>query len=413
MCKSGRLSQFFDLGETALANSFLSKEALDKPEPKYPLKVFFCEDCGLSQLVHVVEPEILFKNYVYFSSGMPALPEHFQKYAEEAVNNFVSSRRRQGFGGQAKDDLVVEIGSNDGLLLGAIKNLGAKVLGVDPAENIAKVANERGVETLPEFFSEKLAGKIAAKYGKAKVIIGNNVVAHIDNHHDLVKGVSALLADDGVFMFEAPYIADMFENYTFDTIYHEHLSYLSVRPLVNLFKQFGMELFDVKVFPVQGNSIRGYAGKLGQHEISPRVAELLQKEKSMKLDKLETYLKLASDVNEMKQKVRATLDEFRAEGKRIAGYGAPAKGNTLLNYFGIGPDILDYTTEALPSKIGFYTPGTHIPVVNIEDARKNPPDYFLLLAWNYKDVILKKEESMIKNGVKFIMPVGENLGLIK
>jgi len=397
MCNSRNLKPFFDLGETALANSFLKKEALDKPEPKYPLKVFFCEDCGLSQLVHVVEPEILFRDYVYFSSGMPTLPEHFKKYAKEAVNDFVSS----------KDDLVVEIGSNDGLLLGAIKNLGAKVLGVDPAKNIAKVANERGVETLPEFFSEKLAGEIAAKYGKAKVMIGNNVVAHIDNHHDLVKGVSALLANDGVFMFEAPYIVDMFENYTFDTIYHEHLSYLSVRPLVNLFKQFGMELFDVKVFPVQGNSIRGYAGKSGQHEISPRVAELLQKEKLMKLDKLETYLKLASNIKEMNQKVITVLRELKAKGKRIAGYGAPAKGNTLLSYFGIGPDILDYATEALPSKIGFYTPGTHIPVVNIEDARKNPPDYFLLLAWNYKDVILNKEESLRQKGVKFIMPVGK------
>ena len=397
MCKSERLSQFFDLGETALANSFLPKEALNKAELKYPLKVFFCENCGLSQLIHIVEPEVLFRDYVYFSSGMPALPEHFRKYAEEAVNNFVKS----------KNDLVVEIGSNDGLLLGAVKNLGAKVLGVDPAINIAKVANERGVETLPEFFSEKLADKIVKKYGHAKVMIGNNVVAHIDNHHDLIKGASALLADDGVFMFEAPYLVDMFENYTFDTIYHEHLSYLSVRPLVNLFKQFGMELFDVKIFPVQGNSIRGYAGKSGRHEISPRVLELLEKEKSMELDKLETYLKLAGDINEMKKKVLAVLNELKAKGKIIAGYGAPAKGNTLLSYFGIGPDILDYATEALPSKIGFYTPGTHIPVINIEEARKNPPDYFLLLAWNYKDAILKKEESLRQKGVKFIIPVGK------
>lgn len=397
MCKSKCLSQFFDLGEMALANSFLKKEELNKPEPKYPLKVFFCEDCGLSQLVNVVEPEVLFCDYVYFSSGMPALPEHFRKYAEEAVNNFVSS----------KDDLVVEIGSNDGLFLGAIKNMGVKILGIDPAENIAKVANERGVETLPEFFSEKLAGKIAAKYGKAKVVIGNNVVAHIDNHHDLIKGVSTLLRGDGVFIFEAPYIVDMFENYTFDTIYHEHLSYLSVRPLITLFKQFGMELFDVKIFPVQGNSIRGYAGKLGQHEISPRVEELLEKEKLMKLDRLEIYLKLASDISEMKQKVLVVLNELKAKGKKIAGYGAPAKGNTLLNYYGIGPDILEYATEELPSKIGLHTPGAHIPVVHIEEARKNPPDYFLLLAWNYKDVILKKEEVMIKNGTRFIIPVGK------
>jgi len=234
-----------------LANSFLKKEELNNPESKYPLRVFFCEDCGLSQLVDVVDPSVLFRNYVYFSSEMPVLPEHFKNYAEEAVNNFVKS----------KNGLVVEIGSNDGLLLGAIKNLGARVLGVDPAENIAKIANERGVETIPDFFNEKLAKEIKEKYGPAKVMIGNNVVAHIDNHYDLISGVSTLLADGGVFMFEAPYLVDMFENYTFDTIYHEHLSCLSVRPLVNLFKQFGMELFDVKLFPVQGNSIRGYAGK--------------------------------------------------------------------------------------------------------------------------------------------------------
>ncbi len=397
MCKSERLSQFFDLGETALANSFLRQKDLNKPEPKYPLRVFFCEDCNLSQLIHIVEPEVLFRNYVYFSSGMPALPEHFQNYAKEVINNFVVS----------KDDLVVEIGSNDGLLLSAIKNLGAKVLGVDPAENIVRVANERGVETLSEFFNEKLAGEIVKKYGRARVIIGNNVVAHIDNHHDLMKGVSTLLAEDGVFIFEAPYFVDMFENFTFDTIYHEHLSYLSVRPLLKLFSQFGMEIFDVKIFPVQGRSIRCYAGKTGKREIQPSVVELIKKEEKMGLDKFSTYLKLTSDVEEMKNKTRVLLKSLKNQGKKISTYGAPAKGNTLLNYYGIGADILDYATEELPSKIGFYTPGTHIPVIHIEEARKNPPDYFLLLAWNYKDAILKKEEALRKAGVKFIMPIGK------
>jgi len=397
MCKSERLSQFFDLGETALANSFLSLKELDKSEPKYPLKVFFCEDCNLSQLIHVVEPEVLFRDYVYFSSGMPTLPEHFRKYAEEVVNNFIKS----------KTDLVVEIGSNDGLLLGAIKNLGTKVLGVDPAKNIAKVANERGVETLPEFFSEKLAGEIAAKYGKAKIMIGNNVVAHIDNHHDLIKGISALLAEDGTFIFEAPYLVDMFENYTFDTIYHEHLSYLSVRPLVKLFNKFGMEIFDVKIFPVQGNSIRCYACKVGKYQVRPSVSELIKKEKKIGLGGLEAHIKLAKDIKEMKNKTLKLLKDLKSQGKKIAAYGAPAKGNTLLNYYGIGADILDYTTEELPSKIGYFTPGTHIPVIHIDEARKNPPDYFLLLAWNYKDAILKKEEELRKCGVKFIMPVGK------
>lgn len=396
ICKSGNLTKFLDLGKTALANSFLRKEALNDPEPKYPLRVFFCRDCGLSQLIDIVEPEILFRNYVYFSSGMPVLPEHFRKYAEEVVSNFAKS----------EDDLVVEIGSNDGLLLGAVKSMGAKVLGVDPAVNIAKVANERGIETLPEFFNEKLAGEIIKKYGYAKVIIGNNVVAHIDDHHDLVTGVRNLLARDGVFIFEAPYLVDMFENYTFDTIYHEHLSYLSVRPLAKLFGKFGMEIFDVKIFPVQGRSIRCYTGKVGKHQVQPSVAELIKNEEKLGLNSLKTYIKLAKDIAEMKNKALALLKDLKNQGKKIAAYGAPAKGNTLLNYYGINTDVLDYATEELPSKIGLYTPGTHIPVIHVEVARKNPPDYFLLLAWNYKDAILKKEESFKNSGVKFIMPVG-------
>jgi SAM-dependent methyltransferase len=210
-----------DLGETPLANSFLTGEALARPEPKFPLRVFFCEDCGLSQLINVVSPEVLFRDYIYFSSGVPHVPEHFKKYAEEVVEKFAGS----------SDDLVVEIGSNVGVLLGVIKNKGVRVLGVDPARNIATVANARGVETIPEFFSEKLARQIVKKYGPAKVIIGNNVVAHIDDHHDLAKGVNALLQEDGVFVFEAPYLMDMFENLTFDTIYHEHLSFFSILPI--------------------------------------------------------------------------------------------------------------------------------------------------------------------------------------
>jgi SAM-dependent methyltransferase len=328
---------------------------------------------------------------------MPVLPEHFKNYAEEVVNNFIKS----------KDDLVVEIGSNDGLLLGAIKNLGIRILGIDPAENIAKIANERGVETIPDFFSEDLINKVAKKYGNAKVMIGNNVVAHINNHYDLLRGVNKLLADDGVFVFEAPYFVDMIENFAFDSIYHEHLSYLSVRPLKNLFNKFGMEIFDVKNFPVQGHSIRCYAGKIGKHQIQPSVEEFIRKEKELGLDKFQTHINLVKNIEEMKDKTINLLKKLKGQGKKIAAYGSPARGNTLLSYYGISTDILDYATEELPSKIGLYTPGTHIPVVYIEEARKNPPDYFLLLAWNYKDAIFKKEEAMIKAGVKFIMPIGK------
>lgn len=397
MCMSPRLKIFLDLGMMPLANSFLTKEMLGMPEPKFPLRVFFCEDCNLSQLIDVVPSDVLFRNYIYFSSSVPHVPDHFKKYAEEVAEKFIVST----------DDLVVEIGSNDGVLLGVIKEKGVRVLGVDPAQNIAAVANARGVETLPEFFSEALAHEILKKHGHAKVIIGNNVVAHIDDHHDLVKGVKALLREEGVFIFEAPYLLDMFENLTFDTVYHEHLSYLSVMPLMNLFRHYGMEIFDIKLSQVQGNSIRVYTGKEGKHPLSSNVAFFVRKERSRGAHEYSTYLRLADTVYRLKEEVGGFLKKLKSEGKRIAAYGAPAKGNTLLNFFGIGNNLIEYATEELPPKIGLFTPGTHIPVVDITWARKNPPDYFLLLAWNYKDAILKKEEELRSQGVKFIMPVGD------
>ena len=402
ICKSENLVKVLDFGEMPLANAFLKKEDLNKPEQKYPLRVFFCQECGLSQLIDVVDPEILFRNYVYLSSGMPALPKHFEQYAYEVVKQFTKT----------SNDLIVEIGSNDGLLLGTIKKLGPRVLGIDPAVNIAKVANDNGVPTLAEFFCEKTAKEILKTHGSAKAIIGNNVVAHIDDHHDLVRGVKTLLSDDGAFIFEAPYLLDMFKNFTFDTIYHEHLSYLSVRPLTKLFGQFGMEIFDVKMFPVQGNSLRVYVGKAGRHPISASVSELLRNEEKVGLDNVNTYFDLAKKIEQMKNDVVRLLRELKKQGKKIAGYGAPAKGNTLLNYFGIDFSIFDYTTEELPSKIGLYTPGTHIPIVNIADARKNPPDYFFLLAWNYKDAVLAKEKAFGDAGGKFIIPVGGENGRI-
>lgn len=402
ICGSQDLRIFLDLGKTALANSFIKKSELSKKEDKFPLAVYFCETCKLSQLTHIVNPEILFRDYVYFSSGMPVLPQHFKDYAKDVVKRFATT----------KGDLVVEIGSNDGILLLAIKNLGVRVLGIDPAINIAKVANQRGVETLPIFFSQKAASKIRKKYGPAKALIGNNVVAHINDHHDLVKGAKQLLSEDGVFIFEAPYLVDMFKNYTFDTIYHEHLSYLSLRPLVELFKKYNMEIFDAKIFPVQGNSLRVFAGNKGQHKIFPSVKKLLDKEKRLKMDQFTTYIRLAKKVHQMKDQTIKLLAKLRKNGKTIAGYGAPAKGNTLLAFYKIGTNLLDFVTEGLPSKIGLFTPGTHIPVVDIEKARKNPPDYYLLLAWNYKDAILQKEQDFIKRGGKFIMPVGK-VGIIE
>ncbi|MAF25237.1 methyltransferase [bacterium] len=397
VCSQSTLKPFLDLGEQPLANAFLKSDQIEQVEPKYPLRVLFCTNCNFVQLGDVVDPDLMFQGYVYHSSGMPA-SKHFRDYAEALTKNFINS----------KDDLVVELGSNDGHFLEVIKESGAKILGVDPARNIAKIANERGIPTLANFFTAKLAGEIKEKHGTAKVMVGNNVFAHIDNLHDVLEGVSTLLSDDGVFVIEAPYLVDMFENLTFDTIYHEHLSYLSVRPLLSFFEKFGLEIFKVETNPIQGVSLRVFSGKKGQHPVESSVNNFVKKEKDLGMDKFDSYLELAGRVKALKEEVVELVKSLKDKGSTIAAYGAPAKGNTLLNYFGLGGKDISYATEGLEVKVGLLTPGMHIPVVHIDQARKDPPDYYLLLAWNYKDVILDKEKEFRQGGGKFIMPVGQD-----
>ena len=396
MCGSSDVRPFLDLSPQPPANSFTKPESFAR-ENAYPLIAYFCNDCGLAQLLDVVDKKELFSDYVYFTSVMPTTPKHFTEYGKDIIDRF---------GLKKNDEMVVELGSNDGLLLRAFQEQGIRVLGVDPAKNIAKVANKKGIPTIADFWSESIAKKIRGKYGKAKVIIGNNVVAHIDDHRDMVKGVNALLKDDGVFIFEAPYLVDMFENLTFDTIYHEHLSFLSLRPLIRFFEQFGLQIFDVELKSVQGHSFRVFVSKAGVYSVSVRVKKAVEKELRLKMNKFSSYLKLANEVRSQKKKLLTILKNLKSQGKSIAGYGAPAKGNTLLNYYGIGHETLDYLTEALPTKIGLWSPGMHIPVIDIETAHKSPPDYFLMLAWNYKEKIFGKEKAFRDKGGKFIIPVG-------
>lgn len=396
ICESSNLTEFLHLGDQPLANSFLREADLAKPDLKYPLRVLFCQNCNLVQLGEVVDPKLLFSDYIYFSSNMP-VGSHWRDYAESVVKEF----------SQDPSDLVVEIGSNDGHFLAVVKETHTNILGVDPAQNIARLANERGIPTIPVFFSKDIAEQILRQRGPAKLIIGNNVVAHINDHHDLLTGIERLLAPQGVFVFEAPYLLDMFENLTFDTIYHEHLSYLALRPLINLFNRFGLEIFDVKVFPIQGNSIRVFAARTGTREVRPSVADLVKKELLLGLDELGTYFALGKQIEQLKVEVVSLLRDLKNQGKRILGYGAPARGNTLLNYYQIGPETLDFLTEELPSKIGVYTPGMRIPVLHVQAARQNPPDYYFLLAWNYKNAAMQKEQDFVKKGGKFIMPVGK------
>jgi hypothetical protein len=386
----------FDFGDQPPANNFLSKDSFGE-EKNYPLALYFCQRCNLVQLCDVVAKEDLYSHYVYFSSLLPT-DEHFRNYAQEVISRF-------RLGGNS---FVVEIGSNDGVMLRFFRKDGIRILGVDPAENVAAEANKKGIATMPRFWSEAVAKEIVLREGKADIIVGNNVVAHIDDYYDLLRGVRCLLSEKGVFIFEAPHFLDMFENLRFDTVYHEHLSYLSLGPLEYLFGLFGMDIFDVKIVGSQGTSLRVFAANRGAHPKERSVSDLLARERELGLHSLRAYINFADRLETLKNQTVSLLHNLRGAGYRIAGYGAPAKGNTLLNYYGIGPEILDYLTDYFPTKVGLVSPGMHIPVVHISEAMEDPPDYFLMLPWNYEKNILEKEEEYRKKGGKFIIPVGND-----
>jgi len=402
-CNSPNLIKFLDLGQQPPANSFLKADELNDPERTFPLEAYFCRNCNLAQLTHVVNKDLLFRNYIYFSAGMPKVSPYWQSYAEHIIANYLTAD---------KNSLVVEIGSNDGILLKFFKDSGYKILGVDPAINIAKIAEKRGVPTLTEFFNDAVAKQIVKQYGLAMAIMGNNVVAHIDDHQTLCRGIKTLLHPNGIFVMEAPYLVDMFENLSYDTIYHEHLSFLAVRPLQKLFDKFSLEICDAMVVPSQGQSLRLFIGHKNTRPVSKNVQSLVNKELGYKLDQEESYFNLAKRVENSKTKLFNLLKDLKKQNKKIAAYGAPAKGNTLLNYCGIGTDILDYALEDLPSKQGLYAPGTHIPVVTRNYAETHLPDYYLLLAWNYTPAILEKEKEFREKGGKFIMPIGDNIKIL-
>jgi len=365
-------------------------------EPFYPLDVYYCPKCGLVQLRDVVSPKILFKDYVYLTGMSQTMKQHFGQLAGEVVNNFNLSQ----------DDLVIDIGSNDGTLLKGFKQLGIKTLGIEPATNIALVAEREGIETINDFFSLNVANNIIERKSHAKAIIGTNVFAHINDLDGILKAVNILLARDGIFVIEVPYLVDLLSKTEFDTIYHEHLSYFSLRPLVTLFKRFNMELFDVKRVPVHGGSIRCYVRR-SPSKVENSVYKLLVLEEDLRLNVFNAYLEFSAKVKNIKLQLTSLLKKSKENGSRIVGYGAAAKGNVLLNYCKIRTDILDYIVDNTPFKQGLYTPGMHIPVVPPDRLLRDEPDFVLLLAWNYLDEILKKEQKYRELGGKFIVPIPE------
>lgn len=396
ICHSKSLTKFLDLGFTPLADDFLSLERMSEPEVHYPLEVFICNNCSLVQIGYVVPPEILFrKDYPYEASMTETGVKHFHSLAKEASSRF----------GLSSDDLVIDIGSNVGVLLQGFKNQGAEVLGIEPARNICEIAIKNGIETIDDFFSIDLALKIVKERKKAKIITGTNVVAHINDHHSLVRGLDILLDKEGVFIFEAPYLCDLIENLEYDTIYHEHLSYLSVKPMNTLFHKFGMEIFDIKKVAIHGGSLRYFVARENTYPISNKVDKFLELEKEKKIYEIDTLKNFAKSVQRNREDLSWMLKSVKHEGKRIAGVSAPAKGMTLLNYCRIGPEILDFVTEKSTLKIGKYTPGTHIPIVSDSELIKQMPDYVLLMAWNFADEIIKNLKDYKDAGGKFIIPI--------
>jgi SAM-dependent methyltransferase len=396
MCGSTALYRFLDLGFAPPADQFRRKDQLREPVVHYPLQVLMCDQCGLAQLSHVVSPEVLYRNdYPYESSTTRTGREHWAEFAASVAQRL--DLRPQ--------DLVVDIGSNVGVLLNAFRARGLKVQGVDPAANIVLLARANGIDTLCEFFNADVARQIVAQKGRAAVITATNVFAHVDDLDAFVKSVIELLDTNGVFIFEAPYLANLLRQNEYDTIYHEHLSYLSVQPLIPFFGRHGLEVFDIEQRDIHGGSFRVFVARRGQRPIGAEVGRLLQAETAEGIHRHDVLEAFAKGVRDNKQALQWLLQALKHEGKRIAAVSAPAKGMTLLNYCGLDTDLIDFVTEKSQLKIGRYTPGAHIPVLADSALLVRQPDYALLLAWNFADEIMHNLDDFRRRGGKFIIPI--------
>ena len=396
MCEGERLFEFLDLGSMPPADEFRTAGQLREPDTYFPLQVLMCEDCGLAQLGYAVPPEILYQNdYPYESSTTAFGRAHWASFAESVVTEL----------GLEPEQLVVDIGSNVGVLLEAFKDNGMRVHGVDPAPNIVEKAVARGIDTICAFFGLEAAQAIVEAKGRASVITGTNVFAHVDDLVSFARAVDVLLADEGALIIEAPYFANLVSDTQYDTIYHEHLSYISVRPVVEFFQRFDMEVFDVQPMEIHGGSLRIFVGRTGRYQVSSEVARLVARERDTGLHSRESLTAFSEAVQQNRRDLLTLLHGLRAEGKTVVGVSAPAKGMTLLNYCGLGKQVLDFVTEKSPLKIGRFTPGGHIPIVTDEELLTVQPDYALLLAWNFADEIMENLADYRSRGGRFVIPI--------
>jgi SAM-dependent methyltransferase len=398
LCQSKDLLFRFALKPTPPANEFLPAPPANGEQDHFPLDVYQCGNCGHVQLIHCVDPERLFRNYVYVSGTSQVFVDHFAGYAREVISYvpLVAGNR------------VLDIGANDGTLLSFFQKAGMKVLGIDPARKIAEEATRRGIPTWPDFFTSGLAERIRKEFGTVQVVTANNMFAHADGLPDILDGIASLLDPKGIFVFEVSYLLDVIERNLFDTIYHEHLSYHSVKPLVSFMQRHGLELVRVQRVDSHGGSIRCYAApKQGGRAVDSSVAKLIAQEEKAGLYDGATYTAYLDRINRLGAELRDLIARLRKEGAKVAGFGAPAKATTLMYQFGLGAKDLDFIIDDSPLKQGLYSPGRFVPVVDssvLGDAARRP-DYLVILAWNFAGPIIKKNKSYQESGGRFIVPL--------
>ncbi len=398
-CGTGLKHTFVDLGMSPLAESFLTPNQLNQMEPFYPLHVYVCDHCFLVQLEEFESPDHIFSDYVYFSSYSESWLLHAKTYVEMIT-------KRLGLNGASQ---VIEIASNDGYLLRNFVDKKIPALGVEPAANVARIASDKGIPTLVKFFGTETARRLVSDGLQADLLLGNNVLAHVPQLNDFVEGMKILLKPQGTITMEFPHLMQLIDNNQFDTIYHEHFSYLSFTTVESVFAAHGLALYDVEELATHGGSLRIYArhAEDGSKPVSERAQELKSREQTAGFTRLETYFSFTERTKETKRKLLEFLIKAKREGKTVAAYGAPGKGNTLLNYCGIRSDFIDYAVDRSPYKHGLFTPGTHIPIFPPDKIKETKPDYVLILPWNLKEEIMKQMAYISEWGGRFVVPIPE------
>ena len=396
-CAAALTDTVVDLGMSPLCESYLRADQLNAMEPFYPLRVDVCRQCWLVQLEQYVSAEDIFTEYAYFSSFADSWVQHARDYTEKMIDRF----------GYGPGSHVIELASNDGYLLQWFVKAGVPSLGIEPAANVATAAEERGVPTLVRFFGVELAEELVAEGRQADLLLGNNVLAQVPDLNDFVAGMKIVLAPSGVLTMEFPHVMRLIDENQFDTIYHEHFGYFSLHTTKAIFGHHGLEVFDVEEIPTHGGSLRVYARHVEDDTkpVGPAVADLLAREEAFGLTDIERYRSFSAQVEDTKRGILELLIGLKREGKRIAGYGAPGKGNTLLNFCGIRTDFLDFTVDRNTYKQGLFLPGTHIPILAPEEIERQRPDYVFILPWNFKDEIMAQMAGIREWGGQFIVPI--------